>query len=105
MGMVGLGDSAMTAAAPSAPPASISPYAAPACGWGQKLVGNGPFTCQFDISTALAEAWEAPGIYVGMLLAKTVPSAANSINPSFVSAVFYGGLAWLIYSTTKVGKK
>jgi hypothetical protein len=70
-----------------APPATVSQYALPNCGWGQKTVGNGPFTCQFDIATAVSQAWAIPGTYLSVL-------APSGLIPSGTSPNAIYALGW-----------
>jgi hypothetical protein len=88
--MYGLADATLTPMQGAAPPATVSQYAAPTCGWGQKMVGSGPFTCQFDIGLALGEAWQVPGMYLGMI------PGLSAVSGNVLSALFYGGVAYLM---------
>ena len=71
-----------------APLATVSQYALPSCGFGQKTVGNGPFTCQFDLATAAAEAWQAPGLMLGTF----APSGVMNLSANAYSAIAWGAI-------------
>jgi hypothetical protein len=70
------------------PLATVNQYEAPPCGFGQKMVGTGPFTCAFDLATAFQQAWMAPGVYLSM-----VPGI-GSLPPNALSALAWGAVAW-----------
>ena len=80
----GFGDASgmTTTPAQGLPLVTVSQYALPSCGFGQKTVGSGPFTCQFDMGTALAQAWQFPGAYVSLFA------------PAGMSANTYSAIGW-----------
>ena len=91
---MGLGDANGMTTTPIvqyAPAANVSPYAAPKCGFGQKIVGNGPFTCAFDPATALQQAWMVPAVYLSL-----IPGTGN-VPPNALSALAWGTVAWFFF--------
>ena len=91
----GFGDASgvTTTPAQGAPLATVSQYALPSCGFGQKTVGNGPFTCQFDLATAAAQAWQAPGVILERL------RHAGIMN---LSANAYSAIGWGIITAARM---
>jgi hypothetical protein len=86
-----------------APPAAVSPYGLPNCGWGQKTVGNGPFTCQFDLATAASQAWQIPGVYLSVL----APSGVMNLSANAYSAIGWGIIAavgWFMFGHSGGGR-
>jgi hypothetical protein len=57
------------------------------CGWGQKQIDHGPNapnTCAFDPATALQQAWQIPGVYVGAF------GPIKGLSPNAASAIGWG---------------
>ena len=97
----GFGDASgvTTTPAQGAPLATVSQYALPSCGFGQKVVGTGPFTCQFDLATAAGEAWLIPGQYVSMF-------APAGMSGNAYSAIGWGIIAavgWFMFGRSGGG--
>jgi hypothetical protein len=97
----GFGDAgATTIPAQGIPLATVSPYAARECGFGQKMVGTGPFTCEFDMGTLLTQAWQIPGVYLTMI----APPHGSSYNPNAYSAIGWGIIAaagWMLFGRSR----
>lgn len=102
---MGMGDAAADAAAaaasrPTGPLPTVSPYALVECGWNQKMVGSGPYTCQFDVATTLQNAWLLPGTYMAALI-----PGAGSLGVNTLSAIAWGGLAYLLLGQSGGGRR
>lgn len=73
------------------PLATVSQFAIVQCGFGQKQVDHGPNapnTCAFDLGTAAAQAWQAPG----MMLATFAPSGVMNLSANAYSAIAWAGI-------------
>jgi len=87
---VGFGD-VTTTPSQGLPLATVNQYEAPPCGFGQKMIGTGPFTCAFDPATAFQQAWMVPGVYLSL-----VPGI-GTLPQNALSALAWGTVAWLLF--------